>query len=128
MLKCKDCRRFTWASYCNAAFEERKECPSHGDETACALYPERRQMAQEREVAELSRRITAEWFDFEKQKPVHGDSVLGIDTDGKMEVYQYSDEWSSCLMQYDGNIKTFNITHWMPLPKPPSDIKMRDTL
>lgn len=119
MLKCKGCRRFTWRSYCYAEDETRKECPSHGDETKCELYPERRKIAQERWEAELSRRVAAEWFDFETQKPVHGDHVLGIDSQGDIEVYQYSEEWSSCLMKFDGNLKAFDITHWTLLPKPP---------
>ena len=121
MLKCDGCRRFTWGSYCKVDGDDRKACPSNGDETKCELYPERRKNAQERAEAEMARRIDVEWFDFDKQKPVHGDSVLGIDTEGKIEVYQYSDEWSSCLMQYGGNIKVFNITHWTFLPKPPTD-------
>lgn len=120
MLKCKGCRRFVWGSLCYVEGEERKACPSNGDETKCELYPERRKIAQEKAEAELSRRIPAKWFDFEKQKPVHGDSVLGIDTEGDIEVYQYSEEWSSCLMRYEGNYKAFNITHWMPLPEPPN--------
>ena len=119
MLKCKGCRRFTWGSLCYAEGEERKSCPSNGDETKCELYPERRKSAQERLEAELSRRIPAKWFDFEKQKPIHGDCVLGIDTEGNIEVYQYSDEWPLCLMRYDGNLKVFNITHWTHLPQTP---------
>lgn len=119
MLKCKGCRRFIWGSLCYAEREERKACPSNGDETKCELYPERRKIAQERAKAELDRRIPTEWFDFEKTKPVHGDSVLGIDNEGNIEVYQYSEEWPNCLMRYDGNIKAFNITHWTLLPRPP---------
>ena len=119
MLKCKGCRRFTWGSFCYAEGEDRKECPSQGDETKCELYAERRKNAQERAEAELSRRIPAKWFDFDKQKPIHGDSVLGIDSEGNIEVYQYSEEWYNCLMRYDGNIKVFNITHWTLLPRPP---------
>ena len=121
ILKCDDCRRFTFGSYCIVDADDHKSCPSMGDETKCEHYPERRKNAQERLEAELSRRVAAKWYDFDKQKPVHGDCVLGIDTDGNIEVYQYSKEWSSCLMKFDGNIKAFNITHWTFLPKPPKD-------
>lgn len=121
MLKCNGCTRFTWGSRCRVG-DERKDCPSNGDETKCELYPERRREAQERWEAELSRRIPAVWYDFEKQKPVHGDCVLGLSSDGEMRVYQYSDEWPSCLMQYGGNIKIFDITHWMPLPQLPAEV------
>lgn len=123
MLKCKDCRLFTFASYCCVDGETHKDCSSRGDETKCELYPERRKNAQERLEAELSRRVAAKWFDFEKQKPVHGDCVLGIDTEGQFDVYQYSEEWSGCLMKYDGIVKVFNITHWMPLPELPKEDK-----
>ena len=119
MLKCNGCTRFVWGSLCRVEGETRKACPSHGDETKCELYPERRKEAQKRLEAELSRRVDAKWFDFDKQKPVHGDCVLGIDSQGQMEVYQYSDEWSGCLMKFDGNLKAFDITHWTLLPKPP---------
>ena len=122
MLKCDGCRMFVWSSYCKVDADDSKDypsCPSNGDETKCELYPERRKNAQERLEAEIARRIDVEWIDFDKQKPVHGDSVLGIDTEEKIEVYQYSDEWSSCLMKFEGNIKVFNITHWTFLPKPP---------
>ena len=124
MLKCDGCIRFVWGSYCKVDADDSKDCPScpsNGDETKCELYPERRKNAQEKAKAEIDRCIDVEWFDFDKQKPVHGDSVLGIDTEGNIDVYQYSDKWSSCLMKYDGNIKTFNITHWTFLPKPPKD-------
>lgn len=120
MLKCKDCTNFTWGAFCRAHKSIRQACPSNGDETKCGLYPKRRRDAQERLEAELSRRVEAKWFDFDKQKPAHGDCVLGIDTEGNMEVYQYSEEWSSCLMRYDGNLKAFNITHWTALPKSPN--------
>ena len=119
MLKCKGCRRFTWGSFCLTEGEERVACPSNGDETKCELYPERRKIAQKRAEAELSRRIPAKWFDFEKQKPVHGDSVLGLDFEGTLEVYQYDEEWPNCLIKFDGNLKAFGITHWTLLPRPP---------
>lgn len=121
MLKCKGCRRFTFGSFCHVEGEKRQACPSNGDETKCEIYPDRRKNAQERLEAELSRRVTAKWFDFDRQKPVNGDCVLGIDTEGNMEVYQYREEWSGCLMRYDGNIKVFNITYWTLLPKPPKE-------
>ena len=123
MLKCNGCRKFVFGSICKVDGDNRKECPSNGDETKCEHYPERRKQAQERLEAELARRVAAKWFDFDKEKPVHGDEVLGVDTEGRIEVYQYSDEWSSCLMKYDGNIKAFNITHWTMLPKPPKEDK-----
>lgn len=121
MLKCDGCRKFVWNSYCKVDENNRKDCPSHGDETKCELYPERRKNAQERLKAEMERRVNLEWYDFDKQKPIHGDCVLGLNTEGEIEVYQYSEEWSSCLMRYDGVVKTFNITHWTFLPKLPKE-------
>lgn len=123
MLKCKGCRRFTWGSYCKVDGDDSKDCPSMGDETKCEYYPERRKSAQERAEAELSRRIPAQWFDFEKQKPVHGDSVLGISSTGEIEVWQYDEEWPGLLIKYDGLVKIANITHWTPLPRPPKEEK-----
>ena len=61
------------------------------------------------------------WINFDKIKPADGQWVLSIDTDGKMETMYYDKNWSSCLCKYDGCLKTFNITHWMPLPEPPKD-------
>ena len=63
--------------------------------------------------------MDVKWFDFDKCKPSHGETVIGIDTEGNMDIYQYDEEWSGCLMQYNGAVKAFNITHWTFLPKPP---------
>ena len=60
-----------------------------------------------------------EWINFDEVKPEHGQSVWGITTEGKMEVHYFDASWQHCLCQYGGNVKTFNITHWMPLPQPP---------
>lgn len=62
-----------------------------------------------------------EWIPFDDVKPKDGESVLGITTEGEMEVYQFDANWQTCLCQYDGNVKVFNITHWMPLPQPPKE-------
>ena len=63
--------------------------------------------------------MDVKWFDFDKCKPSHGETVIGIDTEGNMDIYQYDEEWSGCLMQYNGAVKAFNITHWTFLPNPP---------
>lgn len=118
MLKCEYCVRFAWGSKCNKN-EERQECVCNGDATCCELHPEVRLQATERRSAELSRRTPVEWFDFEKKKPVHGDEVFGIDTDGKMDIYQFSEEFPGCLMKDEGIIKVFNITHWTYLIRSP---------
>lgn len=57
-----------------------------------------------------------EWISFDEVKPNDGQSVLGISTEGEIEVHQFYAKWENCLCQYGGNVKTFNITHWMPLP------------
>lgn len=59
------------------------------------------------------------WIPFDDVKPQDGQSVLGITTEGEMEVYQFDANWQFCLCRYGGNMKTFNITHWMHLPEPP---------
>ena len=59
------------------------------------------------------------WISFDDVKPQGGQSVLGVTTEGEIEVYQFDANWQNCLCQYGGNVKTFNITHWMPLPELP---------
>ena len=61
----------------------------------------------------------ADWISFDEVKPKDGQSVLAITTQGEMEVYQFDANWQNCLCQYGGAVKTFNITHWLPLPQPP---------
>ena len=60
-----------------------------------------------------------EWISFDDVKPEDGQSVLGITTEGEMEVYQFDANWQNCLCRYGGNMKVFNITHWCELPQPP---------
>ena len=60
------------------------------------------------------------WINFDEVKPEDGQYVLSVTSEGVMEVLYYDKDWSTCLCLYDGAIKVFNITHWMPLPKPPS--------
>lgn len=60
-----------------------------------------------------------DWFSVEDRYPNDGDSVLTIDSEGVMEVYQYDIDWPNCFVKWDGIVKVFNITHWMPLPEPP---------
>ena len=59
------------------------------------------------------------WIPFDDVKPQDGQSVLCVTTEGEMEVHYLDANWQNCLCQYGGNVKTFNITHWMPLPTPP---------
>lgn len=61
------------------------------------------------------------WISVEDRYPNDGDSVLTIDSEGVMEVYQYDIDWPNCFVKWDGIVKIFNITHWMPLPKPPEE-------
>ena len=67
--------------------------------------------------------VVREWIPFDDIKPKDGQSVLGITTEGEMEVYQFDAEWKHCLCKYGGHVKTFNITHWMPLPEPPKEVE-----
>lgn len=59
------------------------------------------------------------WYDFNKKKPKEGQYCLTIDSEGKMNVYYWEVKWENCFQKYGGNLKVYNITHWMPLPKPP---------
>lgn len=61
------------------------------------------------------------WINFDEVKPADGQWVLSIDSEGEMETMYYDKDWENCLCKYGGNLKTFNITHWMPLPEPPKD-------
>lgn len=65
---------------------------------------------------------TQDWVNFHEVKPDDGQWVLSIDSEGNMETMYYDKNWENCLCKFDGNLKAFNITHWMSLPKPPEDI------
>ena len=67
---------------------------------------------------------TQDWINFDEVKPDDGQWVLGISSEGEMEVYYYDKEWESCLCSCGGLCKTFNITHWMSLPKPPEELRV----
>ena len=54
------------------------------------------------------------WINFDEVKPADGQWVLSIDSLGEMETMYYDKNWENCLCKFDGNLKTFNITHWMP--------------
>lgn len=62
-----------------------------------------------------------EWINFNEVKPLDGERVLSITSDGVMEVMYFNKDWQHCLCQYNENVKVFNITHWMPLPEPPKN-------
>jgi hypothetical protein len=62
-----------------------------------------------------------DWINFDEIKPADGQWVLSIDSQGEMETMYYDKNWEHCLCKFGGNLKTFNITHWMPLPEPPKD-------
>lgn len=64
---------------------------------------------------------TPVWISFDRKKPKHEQRVLGIDSEGRMEVYEYDKDWPECLCQYGGGVTVFNITHWMALPEPPKE-------
>lgn len=121
MIKCKDCFRTTFRDRCFAHGKE--ECKCQGKEIDCDFFQERREAARIALDKEMERRLYMEWIDFEKQKPPHGDSVLGIDTDGNIEVYQYNSEYSNSLQKWEGIFRQFSITHWLPIPKPPKEDK-----
>lgn len=61
------------------------------------------------------------WINFNEVKPADGQWVLSINSEGEMETMYYDKDWGNCLCKWGGNLKTFNITHWMPLPEPPKD-------
>lgn len=63
-----------------------------------------------------------EWINFDEVKPKDGEYVLSVTSEGVMEVMYFDKDWQNCLCQYDGYVKVFNITHWMPLPEPPKEM------
>ena len=64
-----------------------------------------------------------EWINFDEVKPNDGQYVLSVTSEGIMEVMYFDKDWCNCLCQYDGLVKVFNVTHWMPLPEPPKEME-----
>ena len=62
----------------------------------------------------------AEWISVEERLPEHGQKVLGIDSDGEIEVWCFDAEYPS-MCRYGGNLRAFDISRWMPLPEPPKE-------
>ena len=60
-----------------------------------------------------------EWISVEERLPEDGETVLTISSELEMEVYDYDSEWEGIFQKFNGSIKVFNITHWMPLPEAP---------
>ena len=60
-----------------------------------------------------------EWISVDERLPNDKQEVLTIDSQGKMEVCFYEEQWEGIFQQYGGLTKIFNITHWMPLPEAP---------
>lgn len=58
------------------------------------------------------------WISVEERLPEHGQKVLGIDSDGEIEVWCFDAEYPS-MCRYGGNLRAFDISRWMPLPEPP---------
>lgn len=59
------------------------------------------------------------WISVEERLPEDGETVLTISSELEMEVYDYDSEWEGIFQKFNGSIKVFNITHWMPLPEAP---------
>jgi len=68
---------------------------------------------------EDGREAGREWISFDNFKPQDGQRVLSVTTEGEMDVHYFDANWENCLCKYGGLVKTYNITHWMPLPEPP---------
>ena len=60
------------------------------------------------------------WISVEERLPEHGQKVLGIDSDGEIEVWCFDAEYPS-MCRYGGNLRAFDISRWMPLPEPPEE-------
>lgn len=56
-----------------------------------------------------------DWISVDDRLPEEGDRVLSYSNGGMMQRdYIYRNKWES----YD---RGYNVTHWMPLPKPPQE-------
>ncbi len=63
-----------------------------------------------------------EWISVKDRHPTNDDDVLIIDDNGRMAVSCYF--WAKHMYvweQRDDQIGLGNVTHWMPLPKPPQE-------
>ena len=73
------------------------------------------------EVINLIRK--SEWISVDERLPNDKQIVLTIDSQGEMAVCFYEEQWKGVFQQYGGLVKIYNITHWMPLPLPPKEVK-----
>jgi hypothetical protein len=85
--------------------------------------PEHSPMAQMNKA--LSMAISAlreqpRWISVEEKLPEHGQKVLSIDSDGEIEVWCFDAEYPS-MCRYGGNLRAFDISHWMQLPSAPTE-------
>lgn len=60
------------------------------------------------------------WINFDEIKPLDKEHVLAVTSDDEMLIAYFDKDWQHCLCQYEGNIKIFNVTHWMSLPELPN--------
>lgn len=62
------------------------------------------------------------WILVKDKKPKYDSNFLGYFDDGKMEViYHWAASWESMFKHVQDN----KLTHWMPLPEPPSEDKKK---
>ena len=71
-----------------------------------------------------------DWINISEKAPNHGDSVLAyFDVSDSVEIYIYTDLSKTEFAEYGkhqfsnrSGFLTDDITHWMPLPDPPTNL------
>lgn len=104
---------------CNGT-RERDECSCGGDRTKCDFYPEVREKALKEQEPKFG-----EWISVKDRLPERDTYVLVysetyLKTKIAIFYYKKEDVW-----HYDSNsyayTEYYGITHWMPLPLPPTE-------
>lgn len=61
------------------------------------------------------------WISVNERYPEHGATVLTINSEGTMDVYDYDENWPTWFVKWGGLVKIGDVTHWMYLPEPPKE-------
>lgn len=103
---------------CNGT-REQDICSCDGDRTKCDFYPEVREKALKEREPKLGK-----WISVEDRLPKKDQEILIYrgHHSGLINVYTYmgNNEWEDDY-GYWGRTDDEGITHWMPLPAPPTE-------